>query len=76
MNKSIKPITAQQFTKEFVNDFQSGLCKPSKDDSFVFNKNILQDDPDLKILNTELSKVGYILKPTKSSQRWTLKKLN
>lgn len=69
-------MDAYQFAKEFINDIQSGTFDTNKESIVVFNKNILKDDPELKILNSELSKIGFILKPTEKPNDWTLKKLS
>lgn len=55
-------MTAEEFAKEFINDFQEDLKKHRNEEfGYYFNKAILNTDPDLKLIKQELSKIGYTL---------------
>ena len=71
MNKQ----TPIQFAKEFINDLKSNNFDYSKELEFVFNKDILLNDPNLTILKQELNKVGFDIFPTKNELNWTIKQV-
>lgn len=71
-------MTALQFAKEFVNDFLDDLkSDPNyyKTNNFWFNKRTLSDDPNLKILNQELNKIGYKIELIDNNEHWAVSKI-
>lgn len=69
-------MTAKEFAKEFIND----LTERTTNTLTVFSMSVYNDDPQLKILKSELEKAGYNLileKPNKIpyEQEWKVIKI-
>lgn len=69
-----KGLTAEEFAQEFISDLPETLEKYTDTSSLVFFKNILEEDPELKILRKELNKLNYDLIPCEDNG-WQLVKL-
>lgn len=67
-------MTAIEFAQEFINDLPETLEKYTNTSSLVFCKDILKEDPELKILRKELNKHCYDLIPCEDNG-WKLVKL-
>ena len=72
-------MTAQEFAKEFINDISDRKTKIGETLT-VFSMSVYAEDPELKILQEELTKAGYKLILVKSSkkpyeQEWQLIKI-
>lgn len=69
--------TPIQFAKKFIDNLKSDtFLDYSKETEVVFNKEILENDPNLEVLKKELSKIGFSLLPTDQNNCWTLRKSN
>lgn len=74
MNKDKALKFAKEYIKEAFNPtFNFDL---NKDLNVVFNQEILEDDPNLEILKSELNKVGFNISKTENSKTWTISKIN
>lgn len=60
-------MTANEFANEFFNDFIEELNNKISQESYGFDKNVLSDDPDLKILKSKLIKLGFVLEKSKDN---------
>lgn len=69
--------TPQEFAKEFINDFLDNPANLNlnKDVEINFGKEVLEDDPNLKILKEELNKIGFDIFQQENKNFWTIKKI-
>lgn len=70
-------MNALQFAQEFINDLPETITKfnDKNNISFIFNKSVLSDDPNLEILNKELEKLNYKLVKQDNTDNWVLVKI-
>jgi hypothetical protein len=69
-------MNAKEYAKEFINDLKSDKNFYSKKSfKVIFNKAILNDDPNLTILKKELNKNGLDIIKNDDIDTWTIFKL-
>ncbi len=75
-------MTAEQFAKEFIHDlfFDDDTQTEKTFDEPIqvsFNENVYQDDPNLKVLKSELNKVGLDINESnnKKYKIWIVSKI-
>lgn len=57
-------MDAEEFAEEFINDLPDTLKHMNINIAkLVFNNEVYEQDPELKILRTKLNKIGYDLLP-------------
>lgn len=71
MNKALD--NAKEFIEyNIINNLANhNLDKPI---DVIFSDKVLNEDPNLNILNNELFKIGYSIKPTSKNNWWVLSK--
>ena len=67
-------MTAEEFAQEFINELPETLAELKESTRFMFCKNTLHDDPELKILRRELNKLNYDLISDENND-WQLVKI-
>ena len=68
-------MNAFEFAQEFINDLED-MSINWETNNFVFNKQTYIDDPDLKILKSELNKINLdLVLINKSEKIWKLTKI-
>lgn len=67
-------MNAYDFAELFIEDLPDLLKSKQKDHVLFFDINVLQDDPELKILRQELNKLNYDLIPCEDNG-WNLMKI-
>lgn len=56
--------TPIQFAQEFINNLKTeSNIDISKDNNVIFSKDVIDNDPNLEILKSELARIGYTLIP-------------
>lgn len=67
-------MNAKQFAKLFIEDLPETLKLKQNEHIFLFDNDVLKDDPNLKTLKTELNKLNFDLIPY-DNETWKLVKL-
>ncbi len=67
-------MTPEQYAQEFIDELPEILAELKESTRFMFCKNTLQNDPELKILRRELNKLNYDLIPVENDD-WQLIKI-
>ena len=69
---------ALKFAKDYIKELNLAENPINTDKPFktIFNKEILENDPNLEILKLELNKANFNISKTPSSNSWTISKIN
>lgn len=67
-------MSAKQFAKLFIEDLPDTLKLKQNEHIFLFDDDVFKDDPNLKILRSELNKLNFDLIPY-DDEAWKLVKL-
>ena len=73
----MKKQTPLEFAHEFINDLKANYDHFNFSDNTAtvgFNETVLSTDPELKILKSELNKIGFDIEP-KNKDAWILRKI-
>ena len=69
---------ALKFAKDYIEElnFKENPIDKNKPFETICNQRLLEDDPNLEILKSELNKAGFNISKTPNSNSWTISKLN